>query len=115
MSVQIVDDAVPVVAARRVKGHLLRIECPYCRHTRGWKRGQPKFHIHGSGGKPGPCYGYRLAHCADSDLPPALRERQRHGPFLQYELVDEASQPHTIKAPPLQPLKRRPARRVVIG
>jgi hypothetical protein len=76
-----------IVAATR-NGNSLRIECPFCRTRKGWRRGQPKFRTHGTGGEPGPWH--RVAHCASDDLPPHLRGRS-----LGYEIVEGAwrSQP----------------------
>jgi hypothetical protein len=103
MSVQLVDDAIPLIRAERLGGNTLRIVCPYCRT----RRGRRNFHYHGDGGVPGPWH--RLAHCADCDLPKHLRERARD---LSYELV-EASEPRVIRSPPLVP--RKPVLRVVAG
>jgi len=42
----------------------MRVPCPFC----------CKRHLHGPGAnKLGPDFGHRLAHCAQSDLPPALQ------------------------------------------
>ena len=79
-------DAVPLIRAVRVNGNTLRIACPFCRD----RKGRPQFHYHGTGGQPGPWH--RLAHCADCDLPPHLRERRGS---LSYELV-EASEPRLL-------------------
>jgi hypothetical protein len=100
---------VPLIRAVRVDGNTLKIECPFCRIPKGWRKGQPRFHYHGTGGTPGPWH--RLAHCADCDLPEHLRERQRSGQWLAYEII-EASE-RVIKGPPLVP--RKPVLRVVAG
>jgi hypothetical protein len=80
---------------RWLSGQTLRIACPYCRDHNG----EPKFHTHGSGGKPGPWH--RLAHCVEANLPAHLRARQRSGQFLCYEIT--ADEPRVIAAPPLVP------------
>ena len=102
MSVQIVDDAVPLIRAERLNGNTLRVVCPFCRD----RKGRPQCHYHGTGGVPGPWH--RLAHCASCDLPKHLRERAYD---LSYELV-EASE-RVIRGPPLVP--RKPVLRVVAG
>jgi len=105
MSLKIVEDATPLIRADRLGGNTLRIVCPFCRT----RRGRRNFHYHGDGGTPGPWH--RIAHCADCELPEHLRERQRSGQWLAYEII-EASE-RVIKGPPLVPGK--PVLRVVAG
>ncbi len=76
-----IDSHIPVTRARRVGPNSLMIRCPFCE----------KLHIHGSGGDPGPWYGYYRARCDPADLPSETRYWQRDGYFL------------TLTAPPQQP------------
>ena len=45
MTAQITADAVPTVIGKRFGGHMLRIECPFCRTRKG--KGKPIMHVHG--------------------------------------------------------------------
>jgi hypothetical protein len=90
MTEQIIDATVPTVVGKRFDGHMLRIECPFCKTRKG--KGKPIIHVHGTGGEagiglPGPWHGHRLAHCNDADLPPELRERRRNS-SLSYYIVE---------------------------
>jgi hypothetical protein len=87
----IMADAVPTVAAIRVRANTLRVACPHCA-TR---------HYHGASGA-GPHHGHRVAHCIDADLPPALR-----GHSLGYDLI-EVQKPRIIAGPPLAPRNGHP-------
>src|SRR5215471_17881898 len=100
MTAQIIADAVPTVVGKRFGGHMLRIECPFCKTRKG--KGKPIIHVHGTGGKagiglPGPWHGHRLAHCNPDNLPPKWREwRRNHS--LGYYIVEEVSDPRAIDA-----------------
>ena len=92
MTVEITADAVPVIAAKRIDCDRLKIVCLFCRVRKGWKKGQPRCHVHGTGGRPG--LWRRLAHCIDADLRKHLLERQRSGQGCLTDRRVERAAPH---------------------